>query len=92
MVTADTLAGALPTCPSIWRAKVVRSMSWPMPAKRAGALVSSWPMSGVLLLSMAATYLVCMSSNVKYSTVTLAPFFCAQRWALASIALLVGST
>jgi hypothetical protein len=92
MVTADTLAGALPTCPSIWRAKVVRSMSWLMPAKRAGALVSSWPMSGVLLLSMAATYFVCMSSNVKYSTVTLAPFFCAQRWALASMALLVGST
>src|SRR5512147_816592 len=63
-----------------------------MPAKRAGAPVSSWPTSGVLLFSMAATYLVCMSSKVKYSTVTLAPFFWAQRWALASIALLVGST
>ena len=67
-------------------------MSWPMPAKRAGAPVSSWPTSGVFLFSMAATYLVCMSSNVKYSTVTLAPCFCAQRWALASMALLVGST
>ena len=42
-----------------------------MPAKRAGAPVSSWPTSGVLLFSMAATYFVCMSSNVKYSTVTL---------------------
>ena len=41
---------------------------------------------------MAATYLVCMSSKVKYSTVTVAPFFWAQRWALASMALLVGST
>src|SRR4026208_1641665 len=63
-----------------------------MPAKRAGAPVSSWPTSGVLLFSMAATYLVCMSSNVKYSTVTLAPCLAAQRAALASMALLVGST
>ena len=63
-----------------------------MPAKRAGAPVSSWPTSGVLLFSIAATYFVCMSSNVKYSTVTLPPFFCAQRAALASMALLVGST
>src|SRR5205823_9470000 len=49
-------------------------------------------MSGVFLFSMAATYFVCTSSNVKYSTVTAAPCFCAQRWAAASIALLVGST
>src|SRR5262245_46099620 len=41
---------------------------------------------------MAATYFVCTSSNVKYSTVTAAPCFCAQRWAAASMALLVGST
>src|SRR5262249_47295533 len=40
----------------------------------------------------AATYFVCMSSNVKYSTVTWAPCFCAQRCAAASTALLVGST
>jgi hypothetical protein len=33
-----------------------------------------------------------MSSNVKYSTVTVPPCLAAQRWALASIALLVGST
>ena len=70
----------------------MRSTSWPIPLKRAGAPVSSWPTSGVLLFSMAATYFVCMSSKVKYSTVTLAPCFCAQRWALASMALLVGST
>ena len=92
MVTGATLAGGLPTSPSIWREKLVRSSSWPMPAKRAGAPVSSWPTSGVLLFSMAATYFVCMSSNVKYSTVTAAPCFSAQRLALASIALLVGST
>src|SRR6266705_4151632 len=49
-------------------------------------------MYGVFLFSMAATYFVCTSSNVKYSTVTAAPCFCAQRWAAASIALLVGST
>src|SRR5262245_66258111 len=41
---------------------------------------------------MAATYFVCISSNVKYSTVTWAPCFCAQRCAAASTALLVGST
>jgi len=63
-----------------------------MPAKRAGAPVSSWPTSGVFLFSMAATYFVCMSSNVKYSTVTWAPCFCAQRCAAASTALFVGST
>jgi hypothetical protein len=33
-----------------------------------------------------------MSSNVKYSTVTWAPCFCARRCAAASTALLVGST
>src|ERR1043166_3723224 len=49
-------------------------------------------MSGVFLFSMAATYFVGTSANVKYSTVTAAPCFCAQRWAAASIALLVGST
>src|SRR4026208_297826 len=49
-------------------------------------------MSGVFLFSMAATYFVCTSSKVKYSTVTLAPCFSPQRWALASMALLVGST
>ena len=63
-----------------------------MPAKRAGAPVSSCPTSGVFLFSMAATYFVCMSSNVKYSTVTLAPCFSPHRAALASMALLVGST
>src|ERR1700741_3274745 len=63
-----------------------------MPAKRAGAPVSSWPTSGVFLFSTAATYLVCTSSKVKYSTVTLAPCFSPQRAALASMALLVGST
>ncbi len=87
-----TLAGSLPTWPSICRAKLVRSSSCPMPAKRAGALVSSWPTSGVFLFSMAATYFVCMSSKVKYSTVTAPPFFWAHRWALASMALFVGST
>jgi hypothetical protein len=46
----------------------------------------------VFRFSMAATYFVCMSSKVKYSTVTVAPCFWAQRWALASMALLVGST
>jgi hypothetical protein len=91
-VTGATLAGALPISPSTWRAKLVRSSSWPMPAKRAGAPVSSWPTSGVFLFSIAATYFVCMSSNVKYSTVTWAPCFCAQRCAAASTALLVGST
>jgi hypothetical protein len=63
-----------------------------MPAKRAGAPVSSWPTFGVVVFSMAATYSVCMSSNVKYSTVTVAPCFCAPRCALASMALFVGST
>ena len=92
MVTGATLAGALPAWPSIWRENAVRSRSWPIPAKRAGAPVSSWPTSGVLLFSMAATYFVCMSSKVKYSTVTAAPCFCAQRCTLASMALFVGST
>src|SRR5262249_47147517 len=67
IVTGATLAGGLPTSPSTWRENVERSSSWPMPAKRAGAPVSSWPTSGVFLFSMAATYLVCMSSKVKYS-------------------------
>jgi len=40
-VTGATLAGGRPTSPSICRAKLVRSRSWPMPAKRAGAPVSS---------------------------------------------------
>jgi hypothetical protein len=91
-VTGATFAGGLPTSPSTWRANVVRSRSWPMPAKRAGAPVSSCPTSGVLRFSMAATYFVCMSSNVKYSTVTAAPCFSAHRCVLASMALLVGST
>jgi hypothetical protein len=92
IVTGATFAGALPTWPSIDLPNAVRSRSWPMPAKRAGAPVSSCPTSGVFLFSMAATYLVCTSSNVKYSTVTLPPCFCAQRAALASMALFVGST
>src|ERR1041384_6650353 len=53
-VTGATLAGGLPTSPSICRENVLRSRSWPMPAKRAGAPVSSWPTSGVFLFSMAA--------------------------------------
>jgi anti-sigma factor ChrR (cupin superfamily) len=46
IVTAATFAGGLPTCPSICRAKPDRSISCPMPAKRAGAPVSSWPTQG----------------------------------------------
>ena len=92
IATGATLAGGLPTWLSICFAKPLRSSSCPMPAKRAGALVSSWPTSGVFLFSMAATYFVCMSSKVKYSTVTLPPCLAAHRCALASMALLVGST
>src|SRR5262249_6972387 len=91
-VTGATLAGGLPTSPSIWRAKLLRSRSWPIPAQRAGAPGSSWPTSGVVLFSWGATHLGWRSSNVKYSTVTLAPCFSPQRAALASMALFVGST
>jgi hypothetical protein len=82
----------LPPAPSSWRANDVRSTSGPIPLTRAGARFSSGPPWGVLLFSMAPPYFVSMSSKFNYPPLTRAPCFGAPRGALASMALLVGST